>query len=93
MLNLIVKYHAKDSISRVQFVSELMSSGAAASVRAEDGCIRYDYYYSAEDECEVLLFEQWESKEKQEVHMTQPHMATIKGIKEKYIESTELETL
>ena len=90
MLNLVVKYVAKDSVSRVQFVTELLASGAVDKVRNEDGCKMYDYYYSAEDDKVVMLLEQWESKEKQQVHMTQPHMATIMEIKNKYIESTTL---
>mgnify|MGYP003297057374 CR=1 FL=1 len=86
---LFVTYTAKDGQAQ-NFVNELEKSGAASLVRAEDGCIRYDYYYSAKDKNTVLLFEEWESEEKQQIHLTQPHIAQIKEIKEKYILSTEL---
>ena len=42
------------------------------------------------DEDTVLLFEEWESKAHQQVHITQPHIADLKAIKEKYILNTEM---
>ena len=38
----------------------------------------------------MLLIEQWDSKEHQQVHMTQPHMAQMKTFKDDYIASTIL---
>ncbi len=87
---LFVTYHAKDAQAAHDFVNELESSKVADLVRAEDGCIKYDYYFSNKDEKEVLLFEEWESEEKQQIHVTQPHIAQLKAIKEKYILSTEM---
>ena len=81
---LFVTYTAKDGC-REKFVEELENNGTAAAVRAEDGCIRYDYYYSAKDENVLFLFEEWESEDKQQVHLGQPHIANIKAAKEKYI--------
>lgn len=87
-----VTYHAKPGCARA-FVEELEASGVAAAVRAEDGCIHYDYYFSAGDENEVLLFEEWTSQAHQQVHMTQPHMPLLRQIKEKYIQDTVLRIL
>lgn len=81
---LFVTYHAKPGC-REQFVRELEESGTADAVRAEDGCIRYDYYYSAKEADTLFLFEEWESEEKQQIHLNQPHIANIKAAKEKYI--------
>lgn len=89
---LFVTYHAKPG-QAAAFVQALESSGTAAKVRAEAGCIRYDYYYSAAQEDTVLLFEEWESQHHQQVHLTQPHIADVKAIKEKYILSTELRSI
>ncbi len=89
---LFVTYHAKPG-QREAFVQALESTGTAAKVRAEDGCIRYDYFYSAADPDAVLLFEEWESQQHQQVHLTQPHIADVKSIKETYILSTELRSL
>lgn len=89
---LTVTYYAKEGCAKA-FVEELEKSGVGAAVRAEDGCIHYDYYYSAKDENVVFLFEEWESENHQQVHLTQPHIATLKEIKGKYILSTELRVL
>ena len=59
-------------------------------IRQEDGCLAYDYYFSAQDENEVLLIERWESAAHQRVHMEQPHMARLREIKDKYIADTRL---
>lgn len=89
---LTVIYHAKPGCARA-FVEELEASGVAAAVRAEDGCIHYDYYFSAKDENEVFLFEEWTSQAHQQIHMNQPHMPQLRQIKEKYIENTVLRIL
>ena len=54
------------------------------------GCLAYDYYFSAQDENELLLIERWQSAEHQRVHMQQPHMARLKAIKEQNVDSTTL---
>ena len=89
---LTVTYIAKEGCAKA-FVEELENSGAASAVRAEDGCIHYDYYFSAKDENVVFLFEEWESEHHQQVHLTQPHMAAVRQIKEKYILETALRVL
>ena len=85
---LFVTYKAKDGM-REAFVRELEENGTADLVRQEDGCLRYDYYYSAKDPNELFLFEEWESEEKQQIHLNQPHIANIKIAKEKYMLSSE----
>ena len=89
---LTVTYFAKEGCAKT-FVDELETSGVAAAVRAEDGCIHYDYYFSAKDENVVFLFEEWTSEQHQQVHLTQPHIAQLKQIKEKYILDTVLRVL
>ena len=89
---LTVTYTAKAGCAK-KYVEELEASGVADAVRQEDGCLGYDYYFSAKDESTVFLFEEWESQQHQQVHLTQPHMATLKAIKEKYILDTKLRIL
>ena len=86
---LTVTYIAKPGCGHA-FVEELEASGVASAVRAEDGCIRYDYYYSAADKDVLFLFEEWECEEKQQIHLGQPHIANIKAAKEKYIEESSM---
>lgn len=89
---LFVTYKAKEGM-REKFVEELEKNGTAALVRAEDGCIRYDYYYSAKDSDTLFLFEEWESEEKQQIHLNQPHIPNILAAKEKYIISSEMRAI
>ena len=75
---------------REEYIQKLKSEGVVDAVRAEDGCIRYDYYFSEKDADEILLIEAWESKKHQEIHIEQPHMARLRELKPDYVVSTEL---
>jgi len=88
-LTLYVRYMAKDGC-RETFVRELVEVGILTLIREEPGCLAYDYYFSAQDENELLLIERWESAAHQRVHMEQPHMARLREIKDKYIADTRL---
>jgi quinol monooxygenase YgiN len=75
---------------REAFVKRVREEGVLDAIRAEDGCHRYDYYFSEEDENEIMLIEAWETKQHQQVHIGQPHMATLRSFKDEYVESTKL---
>ena len=75
---------------REAFIQKVKDTGILKAIRAEDGCIRYDYYLSEKDENEILLIEAWETKEHQQIHVTQPHIATLKALKEKHVVDTKL---
>lgn len=88
-LILYVRYTAKPGC-RESFVRDIVEEGILTQIRQEDGCLAYDYYFSAQDENEVLLIERWESAAHQRVHMEQPHMDAVRAAKAQYIDSTEL---
>ena len=75
---------------REAFVRKVTETGVLAAIRAEDGCIRYDYYLSEKDPNELLLLEQWQTKEHQQIHIGQPHMARLRALKDDYITNTQL---
>jgi len=50
---------------REAFVEAVKKEGILSAILAEDGCIRYEYYFSESDENELLLIEAWESKRHQ----------------------------
>ena len=75
---------------REEYIEKLKSEGIVDAVRKEDGCIRYDYYFSEKNADEILLIEAWESKQHQEIHIEQPHMARLRELKPDYVISTEL---
>lgn len=75
---------------REAFVETLYREGIVDAIRAEDGCIRYDYYFAEKDKNEILLIEAWETKEHQRVHMEQPHMTRLREINKEHIKASKL---
>jgi len=89
MYTIYVKF---DCVSgkREAFIEKMKSEGILEAIRAEDGCLKYDYYLSEKDPDEILLIEQWESKEHQQIHIAQPHMDSMRRFKDDYILNTKL---
>ena len=75
---------------REGFLEKVKETGVLAAIRAEDGCLKYDYYLSDKDPNELLLIEQWESKEHQQIHIKQPHMDVLRSFNGDYIQKGEL---
>lgn len=88
-LTLYVAYTAKPGC-RETFVRQIVMEGIADTIRREEGCIRYDYYFSAQQENKILLVEQWQTQAHQRIHLQQPHMARLRESKEQYVADTRL---
>ena len=88
-LKLNIVYVAKEGC-REKFVEEVKKTGVMDLVRAEDGCLVYEYYLGVDKTNEILLYEEWENLEKQQIHNGQPHMQTIMDLKAIYIEETKV---
>ena len=89
MYTIYVKFECLDN-KRDAFIKKVKQTGILDTIRHEDGCIKYDYYLSEKDANELLLIEQWESKEHQQIHIFQPHMAKLREFKYDYISNTVL---
>lgn len=89
MYTIYVKFNCLEG-KREAFVEKMRAEGVLDAIRAEDGCIKYDYYFSENDPCELLLVEQWETKEHQQIHISLPHMDTMRDFKDEYILDTKL---
>ena len=76
-------YTGTDGNAR-KFVEEMESSGTADAIRAEEGNLRYDYFFSAADPEIVLLIDSWASQEAIDAHHATPMMQTISALREKY---------
>ena len=88
MLKLSVNYFAKPG-RREEFLRRIVEGGILAAIRAEEGCLRYDYYLSCQNEDEILL-EEWDTAEHQRIHMEQEHMKRLRIIKDDCIADTQL---
>lgn len=89
MYTIYVKFECLPK-KREAFIGKVKETGVLEAIRAENGCVRYDYYLSEKDPNELLLIEQWESKQHQQVHIKQPHMDTLREFKGDYITETVL---
>lgn len=87
MYTIYVKFECVDKC-REAFIERMKAEGILDAIRHEKGCVKYDYYLSAEDENQLLLLEQWETKEHQQIHIDQPHMDKMREFKNDYILST-----
>ncbi len=78
-----IYYSGKDGSAR-RFAEEMISSGVVADIRAEDGNIRYEYFFPMDDEETVLLIDSWKDQRSIDVHHASPMMAKIVALREKY---------
>ena len=77
-------YYKGTSGSARRFAEEMEDSGTADAIRAEEGNIRYEYFYPRND-CEtVLLIDAWEDQTALDKHHASPMMQTISDLREKY---------
>ena len=67
-----------------KFAEEMVSSGVVKDIRAENGNLRYEYFYPMENEETVLLIDSWSDQHAIDVHHASPMMAKIMELREKY---------
>lgn len=89
MYTIYVKFECLPQ-KREAFILKVKETGVLDAIRAENGCIKYDYYLSEKNENELLLIEQWQSKQHQQIHIEQPHMDKLREFKGDYITNTTL---
>lgn len=90
MTNFYVTYTLPDQAAREGYVKEVLDQGIIDKSRAEDGCIRYAYFYPVDSDNTLFLWEQWESRDHQAAHCRTDHFAALGKIKEKYGAETEI---
>lgn len=67
-----------------KFAEEMVSSGIVDDIRAEDGNIRYEYFFPMEDTETVLLIDSWKNQDSIDIHHASPMMTKIMELREKY---------
>lgn len=67
-----------------KFAEEMESSGIADRIRAEEGNVRYEYFFPLKDKETVLLIDAWENQQAIDAHHASPMMAMIAQLREKY---------
>ena len=74
MITVNLYYTGENGAARA-FAEEMVRSGVAAAIRAEEGNLRYEYFFPMDDPETVLLIDQWRD---------QAAMAQIAALREKY---------
>lgn len=92
MYTIIVKFNCLPK-KREEFIKKVKDTGILNAIRNENGCIKYDYYLSESDPNELLLIEQWQTKEHQQIHCDQPHMVQLRSFKGDFITDTVIKEI
>ena len=78
-----IRYSGENGNAR-KYVEEMESSGIAARIRAIEGCLRYDYFFPADDPEGVLLIDEWSGQEALNRYHSSPVMQEAAALREKY---------
>lgn len=78
-----IRYSAENGNAR-KYVEEMESSGIAARIRAIEGCLRYDYFYPADDPEGLLLIDEWADQAALDRYHSSPVMQEAAALREKY---------
>ena len=77
-------YYTGSNGSARAFAEEMVGRGIAAAIRAEEGNLRYEYFFPMNDPETVLLIDQWRDQTAIDAHHASPMMAQIAALREKY---------
>ncbi len=83
MITVNLYYSGKNGAARA-FAEEMVRSGVVAAIRAEEGSLRYEYFFPMDDPETVLLIDQWRDQAAIDAHHASPMMARIAALREKY---------
>ena len=77
-------YYTGENGNARKFAEEMEESGTVALIRAEDGNIKYEYFYPKNDPETVLLIDSWENQSAIDKHHATPMMDKITELRNKY---------
>ena len=77
-------YYTGSNGSARDFAEEMVRSGIVSAIRAEEGNLRYAYFFPMDDPETVLLIDQWRDQAAIDAHHASPMMAQIATLREKY---------
>lgn len=83
MITIHIYYHGENSNAR-KFAEEMLSSGIVDEIRAEEGNLKYEYFYPMNDTETVLLIDSWTDQSALDRHHATPMMEKIIRLREKY---------
>ena len=82
-LSINIRYTGPKGAAK-KYVKEMEQSGIAARIRAVEGCIRYDYFFPADDPDGLLLIDEWADQAALDRYHASPMMKEAAALREKY---------
>ncbi len=77
-------YYSGEGNNARKFAEEMVSSGVVSKIRAEEGNLKYEYFFPMDDEKTVLLIDSWENQAAIDAHHASEMMKEIIRLREKY---------
>lgn len=77
-------YYKGKNNNAENFAREMVSEGIVSDIRAEEGNLRYEYFFPMDDRETVLLIDSWKDQQSLDAHHASPMMARIMALREKY---------
>ncbi len=77
-------YYSGEGDRARRFAREMTEAGIVDEIRAEEGNLKYEYFFPMNDENTVLLIDRWADQEALDRHHGSPAMPKIVAIREKY---------
>ena len=77
-------YYRGQNGSARAFAAEMEQSGIADAIRAEDGNLKYQYFFPMDDPETVLLIDVWRDQAAIDAHHQSPMMDRLAALREQY---------
>ena len=90
MIVLNVTYKCRPGM-REAFLERIFAEGIDVYSRAEEGNIKYDYYFPADDDDGLFLVERWRDEAALAAHELTPHFKRLLEFKPAYVLETCVE--
>lgn len=91
MTHFHVTYKMSSKEARDGYYNAVKERGIIDKSRAEDGCIRYDFFFPADSDTTLFLWEQWESRDHQMAHCQTAHFAEMGPLKDEFGVTTDID--
>ena len=77
-------YYSGTNGNARKFAEEMISTGIVDEIRAEEGNLKYEYFFPMSDSETVLLIDIWKDQLAFDIHHKSPMMSKIISLREKY---------
>ena len=84
-------YYSGTNGNARKFAEEMISTGIVNEIRAEEGNLKYEYFFPMNDDETVLLVDTWENQSALDMHHKSKMMSKIISLREKYNLSMKVE--